>query len=176
MEDYKVIEFGAGCDITGAVVKLQREDVRTKGMFNGKWLYSDKDTVDSAFRKVTGKSYYEFKKTEKERQAAYKKEQKEHEEKIPSLINVWKSNARGVIRDDKLDYWDKIVPIRLGDLYHGMELDCTIRIADIINEGGSIDEVKEELNNQGHSGMSYGLVRGMIKEFCYNGEEIAEQL
>ena len=35
----------------------------------------------------------------------------------------------------------------------------------------SLDEAKKIIDGQDHSGMSYGLVRVMIKSFCDRGEE-----
>ena len=83
--------------------------------------------------------------------------------------------AKGVIADDKLEKWNQVVPIRLNDLYKGMELDATL---DIIKELNKADEnnnhfaeAKEIFESQGHSGMSWGLMCSMLIEFAPNGEE-----
>ena len=79
-----------------------------------------------------------------------------------------------VLTKDKWEYWDEIVLIRLGDLYHGMELGCCLDIVKILNNNGTLDEAKEKIESQGHSGMSYGLVRAMVKEFSSRGTEFAD--
>jgi len=81
------------------------------------------------------------------------------------------NKGREILTEDKWDYWDQIVPVRLGDLYHGMELGCCLNIVEILNNGGTLDEAKAEIQNQSHSGMSYGLVCSMVKEFCERGKE-----
>ena len=40
----------------------------------------------------------------------------------------------------------------------------------------SIEAGIETMRNQGHSGMSWGLMKSMIKAFCDCGDEFLEQL
>ena len=75
-----------------------------------------------------------------------------------------------MLTEDRWELWDKIVPIRLGDLYRGMELGCSLDIIEILNNGGHFSVAEDEINSQDHSGMSYGLVCNMIREFCDRGE------
>lgn len=104
----------------------------------------------------------------------YNREKREHEEKIPSLTKEWKKRGREVLTEDKWDFWDEIVPIRLGDLYRGMELGCCLDIVKILNNNGTLDEAKKMIEDQNHSGMSFGLVCSMVKEFCDRGQEFVE--
>ena len=67
--------------------------------------------------------------------------------------------------------WAKCVPIRLDDLYRGMELGNCLEIVDQLNKGKQLEEVKPLIENQGHSGMSFGLVCSMVKSFCDRGNE-----
>ena len=63
------------------------------------------------------------------------------------------------------------MPIRLDDLYQGMELKCCLDIVSELNKGCSLDEAKTIIEGQGHSGMSFGLVCSMVKSFCDRGQE-----
>ena len=65
------------------------------------------------------------------------------------------------------------MPIRLGDLYHGMELKCCLDIVIELNNGCTLDKAKVIIESQGHSGISFGLVCSMVKYFCDRGEEFA---
>lgn len=78
--------------------------------------------------------------------------------------------GREILDESKWELWDEIVPIRLDDLYQGMELECCLAIVKILNEG-TLEEAKKEIQSQGHSGMSFGLVCAMVKEFSPRGEE-----
>ena len=76
---------------------------------------------------------------------------------------------------------DKIVPIRLQDLYHGMELDCWLDLIAVLNDESKSkeDRMKEGLQmfiNQGHSGMSAGLVLSGLCRFHALGRELAEYI
>lgn len=77
-----------------------------------------------------------------------------------------------------MEYWDEIVPIRAKDLYEGMELDCTLEIEGILQEKeeNSFKRASNKLDSQGHSGMSYSLMKAMISEFCTNGKEFKKYL
>lgn len=91
-------------------------------------------------------------------------------------VKEWEVKGREVLSEDKLELWDKIVPIRLNDLYQGMELGNCLDIVKILNSGGSLEEAKVTMEAQNHSGMSWGLVLHMVKAFAdKNGDEFFEQ-
>lgn len=174
---YIEVEFGAGATIEKCVqqlIKYREENglLKTpiKGSFNGHMLYSDTVTLDSAFKEITGLSKAEYDKKEEERRNRYKKEEEEHQQAIPDLVEAWKAKGREVLTEDKIELWDKIVPIRLNDLYRGMELGNCLDIIKILNNG-TLEEAKKAIYDQNHSGMSFGLVCSMVKEFSSKGEE-----
>ena len=146
--------------------------------FNGHCIYSDNiEDVDEIYKKVIGKTEEEFKNDKKEFREEYKKHKEELNYKIEELAKEYIEKAKGVIVDEKLDYWAKIVPIRLGDLYEGMELQATLDI--IISLGENKDDfesAKKVLDSQGHSGHSYALIISMLSEFSPNGEKLVEWL
>ena len=74
------------------------------------------------------------------------------------------------------ELWAKCVPIRLGDLYHGMELEMCLDIVLELNNGCTLEEAKAIIESQGHSGMSFGLVCSMVKSFCGRGEEFVNHV
>ena len=61
-KNYREIGFrlGVGTDIESAVEELKSHNDLVCGLFNGKMLYSDIDDVNSAYKKVTGKTKSEF--------------------------------------------------------------------------------------------------------------------
>lgn len=148
------------------------------GEFNGNEILST-DTLDDAYKKVLGMTKTEFEKREQEWKEDYEREEKEHKDNIPNLIPIYREKARGVILEDQYEYWDKIVPIRLDDLYHGMELDATLDLCKIMrDESMSYDErlkkAYDTFMDQGHSGMSAGLVASMLRTFCPDGHDLAD--
>jgi hypothetical protein len=42
-----------------------------------------------------------------------------------------------------------------------------------LNNGCTLEEAKAIIENQGHSGMSFGLVCSMVKSFCDRGVEFS---
>ena len=150
------------------------------GMFNDHKILST-DTLDEAYMKVTGKTKEQFNKEKQDLLEERKRKEKEYKDSISNLIPEYCEKARGVILEDQYDYWDKIVPIRLDDLYHGMELDCTLNICKImrdksINYEKRIKKACDEFMKQGHSGLSACLVTSMLSIFCPNGKDLADTI
>jgi len=176
-KNYKTIDFMCGSNIEDAVNELlsyKEKGILTCGSFNGTTLYSDTVTINKAYMKIIGKTKEEFDKAQQERVENYKKQELEHKEAIPALTKVWMEKGREILTEDNWKLWDEIVPIRLSDLYNGMELGNCLDIVKILNNNGTLDEAKEKIESQNHSGMSFGLVCSMVKEFCSRGIEFAD--
>jgi len=170
-KNYREIKFSAGQNIESAVKELKEHKDLVCGSFNGQMLYSDIDDMDSAFKKVTGKTKAEFDEAERKRHEEYEAENKRHKEVIPELTKEWIEKGKAVLDEKYLELWNKIVPIRLGDLYKGFELGACLNIVEKLNSGCELEVAKGIIEEQGHSGMSFGLVCSMIKSFCDRGTE-----
>lgn len=176
--DYIKVEFGVGSSIEDSM-KLLYENARYTGdiyfgIFNGHKLTSDM-SIDEAYIKCTGKTFKEFKDDkEKWRQDLIRREE-EHKKKIPELTKYWIKEGHKVLSQDKWSEWDRCVPIRLGDLYEGMELSQCLDIIKTV-KNDSIDAGIKVMENQGHSGMSWGLMKSMIYTFCDCGNEFVKTL
>jgi hypothetical protein len=170
MKNYKKIEFGFG-NIESAVKELKSYNELVFGVFNGVKLYSDVDDLDSAYKKITGKTKDEFDADSKRERDEYREEKRKHEEAIPQLTKEWIEKGNIILDEKYRKLWGECVPIRLGDLYQGMELQMCLDIVIELNNGCTLDEAKAIIESQGHSGMSFGLVCSMVKSFCDRGVE-----
>lgn len=178
----KEIEILAGSSIEGAWEELRKcaneNNEVCKCSFNGNELYSS-DTLDEAYKKVTGKTKAEFDKAQQEWLDDYNRREEEFKATIPSKSEEYKNRARGLILSDKYELWDKIVPIRLGDLYNGMELEQTLQACEIMRDEKLSYEKRlrkayKVFMDCGHSGMSAALTASMYKEFVPNGIDLAD--
>lgn len=178
----KEIEFYPGESIDSAWKKLLKESAECEdtcfGMFNDHEIRST-DTLDEAYMKIMGKTKGEYEKEMQDWRDEYKRKEEEHKASIPGLVPGYCEKARGVILEDQYEYWDKIVPIRLGDLYHGTELDCTLELCKIMRDESltyeqRIRKAYDAFMDQGHSGMSASLVASMLRTFCPGGVELAD--
>lgn len=175
--DYKQIQFGAGDTIDKALQYLSRFKERGElvyGTFNGQNIYSDIDDLDSAYKKITGRNKSEFDADRKAENDQYKEQQRKHKESIPELTKEWIEKGNAILNEKYHKRWAEIVPIRLNDLYQGMELGATIEIVKELNSGCDVQKAKEIIDEQGHSGMSFSLVCLMVKEFSDRGEEFVK--
>lgn len=172
--NYRKIEFGVGDSIERAMKELALFKERGElvyGEFNGQKLYSDIDDVDSAYKKITGKTKAEFDTKRKAQSDRYKEEQQKHKDSIPELTKEWIGKGNAILDEKYHEKWAKCVPIRLDDLYQGMELGATLDIVKKLNAGCELDVAKGIIEEQGHSGMSFGLVCSMVKSFCDRGTD-----
>lgn len=175
---YIEIDFYPGRNIEECVNELLKYKDKGElvfGIFNGHKLYSDTVTMDSAYKEITGNTKKEFDDYIKKQNEEYQRQKQEHINSIPEKSKLWMEKGREVLDKSKWEFWDKIVPIRLNDLYQGMELKCCLDIVEILNKG-TLEEAKKEIENQGHSGMSFGLVCSMVKEFSAKGEDFVNYL
>lgn len=176
------IDFYSGCSIDEAYNTLQlaskkRGGIKCWGTFNAVVFYST-DTLDECYLKATGLTREACLAKRKEQQDEYERAESAFKARIPELIDTYRAKARGVICEDKLELWDRIVPVRLNDLYHGMELDCCLTLVGLLNDSDGVhfDKAKEEFCNQGHSGMSGSLVLNMVECFHAYGARFKHEV
>ena len=174
MNKYKEIEFGFGGNIESAIKELKSHNELVCGSFNGQMLYSDIDDLDSAYVKITGKTKAECDEAERIRHEEYEEQQRKHKEVIPELTKEWIEKGNTILDEKYRELWAKCVPVRLSDLYQGMELGMCLDIVKELNNNCSLDEAKVIIESQGHSGMSFGLICSMLKSFCDRGNEFVE--
>ena len=176
------IEILAGCNIKEALESIKSEATRCGEVcyckFNDSKIYST-DSLNTAYLKITGKTYTEFMNDQAKAKDDWNRAEEEHKAKIPELSKYYIEKARGLVKDSELGEWDNCVPIRLGDLYHGMELEETLKACATMRDMSIPynERLKKAYNDfmaAGHSGMSASLVAGMIKKFCPDGEDLAD--
>lgn len=170
---YKKIEFGLGKTLAECVLELVGYAAKgefVSGDFNGCTLYSDTVSMDSASLEIAGKTYYDKLNDEELFMQRLLKETEDHRKRIPELTKMWIAKGHKVLSEDKWKEWDICVPIRLSDLYEGMELGMCLDIVTVIKDN-SIESGIEIMKSQGHSGMSWGLMKSMVKTFSDRGEE-----
>lgn len=178
----KEIDLFAGTNLDEAIDWLKKEAEKEGEpcfvKFNGKILYST-DTIDEAYIKVIGKTKAEFEDEQRKWKEEYDRAEREHRARIPQLTEKYRNEARGLVLDSELEYWDKIVPIRLGDLYHGMELQQVLDCCKIMRDESLVlaerlEKAYDVFMAAGHSGMSANLTMAMLARFCPHGAELAE--
>lgn len=175
-KQYNEIKFKWGFNIESAVNELLAHHNKGElvyGVFNGTKLYSDTVTMDDAYKSITGLNKSEFDDMLKRRAEEHERQEREHKAQIHQLTKFWVEQAKGVVDDSKLELWEQIVPARLDDLYKGMELGNCLEIIKHLNND-DFEAAKTTINNQCHSGMSFSLVRAMVREFSTKGEKFVE--
>lgn len=95
--------------------------------------------------------------------------------RAPALIKYYMEEGRKILSKDINIYeWDKMVPVRVNDIYHGNELKNSLTIIEMLNNGCTLEKAKEEIEKQGHSGTSICLVFSILEKFCDRGKEFVK--
>ena len=166
---YREIEFTIGSDITSAVMELIKLGIKGEfvcGNFNGSMLYSDTVSLDSAYSEICDKTYFEFLNNIELTKQRLIKEDEDFKASISSLEEKWIKKGKEILDSKYHSEWKRIVPIRLKDMYRGVELKDSLEIISKLNKQCRMEDAKSIIDNQDHSGMSYSLVRLMVKSFC----------
>lgn len=145
---YVSIKFSPGKDIESAINELKNRKCLVCGSFDGHILYSDVDDIDSAYKKITGKTKSEFDAEIKSNNDRYEDEKIKYNEKIPELTEQWIEKGKEILDKKYHEIWAECVPIRLDDLYRGMELGLTLDIVKELNDGCEFDVAKEIIEGQ----------------------------
>lgn len=172
------INFYPGDDISTAakaLTALKEQGIYASGKFNDAVL-TTKMSEDEMYYAVVGKTKTQFERDRAEWRQEYQRREEEHKQAIPDLIVDWNVKGTSTLDERYWKLWVEMVPIRLGDLYHGMELGCTLEIVKILNNGGTLEEARKAIEDQGHSGMSFSLVCSMVRELCERGREFVEHV
>lgn len=175
MEKYKKVNTDCGTTIDDVYkvfqfYKKEGKDVSTE--FNGKELNSDM-SLDEMYLLVTGRTREEFNAECERRRKKEKEEEAEYKAKIPELEKYWVEEGKNFVTKN-IEKWNECVSIRLRDLYCGMELSCLQEVAEYINKK-QYDIAKTKIEKQGHSGMSFYLIKSMIATFLENGQEFLKK-
>ena len=149
--------------------RLEGEDVYCD--FNGTVLRSSDVTLDRAYIAVTGKTYSEYKESEMRRAEKWKKEDEEYKRDIPKLKKHYLIDSLYLIKPEMVDDWIRLVDARLSDLYQGLDLASAIEVMKALDKGVPVKTAKNVIENQGHSGLSYSIVRAIVMEFSSRGQE-----
>lgn len=171
------IEVLPGSNLESVVYTLLAAKARGESVycdFNGHKLYSDTVSMDSAYMEVLGQTKADFDKAQEEWRQNYKREQKEAEERAKANIPNWIEKGQALIFPERYAEWEKCVIARASDFYHGLELDSALEIMTALENGATMEEAKQMLDKQGHSGMSASIVRNILFAFSSKGPEFWE--
>lgn len=142
--------------------------------FNGVILHSDTVSMDSAFMEVVGCTKAEYDQLQKEWQENYEREQKIAEQKAKESIPSWIEKGQALISQERYEEWEKCVQARATDIYHGYELDAALEIMTALENGATLEEAKQILDKQGHTGRSASMVRNILFSFSSKDPEFWE--
>lgn len=144
--------------------------------FNCIIFYSTEELTErDILTAIYGCSPEEHEKREKEYFDEFKRKEAEFKRKASDLIAKYREKGHEILDSKFHERWDEAVPVRVGDIYHGMELQAALDVIELLNKGEN-EAAKKKLFGQGHSGMSASITLALIGVFCDNGKKFVKEV
>ena len=172
----KIEIYGNLEDVVRELLKYKEIGIDVYCDFNKHKLYSRNVTLDSAYLEVTGYTYQEFLRRKRESIEKWRKEQEEEKERNKAKKPEWIKRGRKLIDEALWSEWERCIDIRINDLYNGMEVECALQIMEAYENNTPIEEISKQIESQGHSGASYGMLKSIIINFYRRGNELFQKL
>lgn len=149
-------------------------------IFNGNKITSAM-REDTLYLTIVGMNKSSYDKAREEEKRQIEEEERAFKERLPKVINGYIAKGKNVLEPQYLPLWNKIVPIRLDDLYKGMELNCWLDLIEVLNDNRlSVNErfifAMIIFRGQRHSGLSASLVKTGLRDLCSLGNEFVEYI
>ena len=158
-------------------LKTDYPDRKFFANFNGfLFLTDDEDlTIDFMYKTITGKTkaerskeYLEFERKQVERERERKRFMGK---RISDLIKT----GIEVLDKEHWEEWIDLVPMRVFDLYNGMDLEWFLLLHDRLTDS-TFEYCKAIFDKQDHSGLSASAVFMLLEKFTPNGKEFVKFL
>ena len=167
------METFAGQSLDDIVIKLEK--FRRQGKlnyyanFNGIKLHSLDVTMDGAFKECLNCTRKTWLKREKrwleETRTQIEKWKKEAQEKLPN----WIEKGKKYIHPEKFLSWEKTCIASANGSYSGLEVEKALEIMQMLEEGKLFKEIKEKVQSDGHSGMTYSRTMNIVLLYANRG-------
>ena len=155
--------------------KFDNPDKKGYATFNGFLFCTDDEdlSIDHLYQTICGESKAE--RLNKRRNLCMEATEREIKYKIMQAerISSFIKSGLKVLSPEQHEKWIDIVPVRVMDLYHGLDLENFLELYDNLKIE-TFEVVKECFLEQGHSGGSAGIVLSMLKEFSPCGKDFAK--
>ena len=159
-------------DVVKFLVKEKGNNIACK--FNGHILYSEFDTPDTCFLKVTGMTVEERRiASEKWMKEFNERREKEYREAIAS-IPEWEKRGEALIYPQRKEEWRRCVEGRAKDLYHGKDLVNAMEVMEALEQGATVEEATKIAYDANHSGASWAMMMRIVTKFSKRGPEFFE--
>lgn len=155
--------------------KFDNPDKKGYATFNGFMFCTDDEdlTIDHLYQTICGESKVErLNKRRVLRMEATAREIKHQIMQAERISSFIKSGLK-VLPPEQREKWIDIVPVRVMDLYHGLDLENFLELYENL-KNETFETVKECFLSQGHSGGSAGVVLSLLKEFSPLGKDFAK--
>jgi hypothetical protein len=173
-----VPQYGTDLEIVGRLLnQLDQLSVHVKVIFNGHVLDSFcHNNVDRVFKEVLGVSKKDYDKVVKAKREEIRRENDEFQKRVPEIINDYIERGHKILDEKYHKLWDECVPVRVNDIYHGLECNACLDLIQMLNNGDDFDDVNEVFNNQDHSGLSHAMVCSMLVQLCDRGSDFIKHV
>lgn len=140
--------------------------------FNDEKLYSMFDTADTCYLKLCGETKAEHDKALAEWRKEYQERQARQKAEALGKVEDWYKRGREMIYREKWNKWYDCVKTCAEGLFHGAEIESSLKIMDALHQGKSMEEVSEIMSKEGYSGGALATVLTIVTKFSERGPEL----
>lgn len=137
----------------------KKENNNVAYKFNGKMLYSEFDTKESCYLKVTDKTVQEYQANSK------------LDKELFENIEKWEKCGKELVYPEKKSKWNSCVNDRATGFFKGEDIECAIKIMDALEAGKSVEEATQLVNPEDMQEIGWNLVSNVVTNFSKRGPE-----
>ena len=159
------------------IAKTDYPDKKFFTNFNGILFLSDDEdlTADFMYQTITGKSRSERHKEYLESERRFSQRERDRKIFMTKRISDLIKSGIEVLDKSLWDDWIDLVPMRVFDLYNGMDLEWFLLLHERLTDS-TFEYCKAMFDKQGHSGHSASSVFMLLEKFTPNGKEFVKFL
>lgn len=163
-------------------VVIRLEKLRRQGKlyyfinFNGVKLYSLDVTMDKAYKEYMGCTKKQYLRGQEKLKKEAEKFEKEADEYAERELPNWIEEGKKYIYPAKHKKWKKTCIASKEGMYKGLPVEDALVIMRMLDEEKPFKNIKEKMNEQGHSGMTYSLTANILLDYAKKGPDLYRYL
>ena len=162
-------------EVVEKLIEYRNQGLHVRYDFNGVILHSDDVTMDSAYLAVTGYTKEEFDRKLREEEEAFNRQMEEEYIEADGSKDEWIQEGYELIYPERRDAWNNYVENHIKSIFAGVEIEESLKLMKLLDEGAPIIEVRRAMNDQNYSGYALEMIRRAILTFSKRGPEFYKQ-
>lgn len=133
-----------------------------------------KMTPDQIYLMVTGETREKFNEEVEKERRKHQMKKEEQIKKAPELAAKYIAEGKELLPEASQEKWQEYVNLNVESLYGDFILKSFLEVAKSLQENLPFEEIRKQIDEQGHSGYSYSILKNTLIELTDNGDKLFE--